>query len=58
MSQWAKCFNTPKLYTTNPPFSGLALIAAKKIVPPPHVTQFLEGHIPPLKRGGGSNYVM
>ena len=47
---------TPHFYI-NPPFQVYSPFLAKN-VKPPLVTQFLEGPtpLPPLKRGGGSNY--
>ena len=48
--------NTPFLHQPPPPFSGLSPLSSKKIcTPPPQVTQFLEGRIPPFNKGG-SNY--
>ena len=55
-----KVATSPPHFYINPPFSGLSPHSSKRIcTPSPQMTQFLEGPIPPLIRGGrGSNYEM
>ena len=45
---------SPHFYI-NPPFQVYTPFLAKKFVPPPQVTQFLEGPTPPLIEGGVPN---